>query len=32
VPRDRALLPPDPRTGEPRPWLACAPARRSFER
>jgi carboxypeptidase Q len=28
VPRDRSVLPPDPRTGQPRPWLPCAPARR----
>jgi carboxypeptidase Q len=31
VPRDRSVLPPDPRTGQPRPWLPCAPARRSYE-
>jgi carboxypeptidase Q len=31
VPRDRALLPPDPRTGEPREWLPCRSARRSWE-
>jgi len=30
VPRDRAVLPADPRTGEPRRWLPCSPARRSF--
>jgi carboxypeptidase Q len=29
VPRDKALLPPDPRTGEPRAWGNCFPARRS---
>ncbi len=29
VPRDRSVLPIDPRTGEPRQWLPCAPARRS---
>jgi carboxypeptidase Q len=32
VPRDRALLPVDPRTGEPRDWLPCREARRSWER
>jgi len=32
VPRDRALLPPDPRTGEPREWLQCRPAVRSWNR
>jgi carboxypeptidase Q len=31
VPRDRSVLPPDPRTGEPRQWLRCTPARRSFQ-
>ena len=31
VPRDRAVLPIDPRTGEPRTWIACHPARRSAE-
>jgi len=31
VPRDRALLPTDPRTGEPREWLPCRDARRSWE-
>ncbi|MBI2614148.1 MAG: M28 family peptidase, partial [Gemmatimonadetes bacterium] len=31
VPRDRALLPPNPQTGEPREWLGCRPARRSYE-
>jgi hypothetical protein len=30
VPRDRAVLPIDPRTGEPREWVQCRPARRSF--
>jgi Zn-dependent M28 family amino/carboxypeptidase len=30
VPRDRAVLPIDERTGEPRPWIACRPARRSW--
>ena len=30
VPRDRAVLPPNPRTGEPRTWLACRNARRSY--
>jgi len=30
VPRDRALLPPDPITGQPRAWPTCAPARRSW--
>ncbi len=29
VPSDRALLPVDPRTGEPRPWMRCGTARRS---
>lgn len=28
VPRDRSVLPEDPRTGEPREWLPCSPARR----
>jgi carboxypeptidase Q len=32
VPRDRALLAVDPRTGEPRDWLPCREARRSWER
>jgi len=31
VPRDRALLPLDPQTGEPRPWVGCAGARRSYQ-
>jgi carboxypeptidase Q len=30
VPRDRAVLPVDQRTGQPREWLRCSPARRSF--
>jgi hypothetical protein len=29
VPGDQALLPTDPRTGEPRPWMRCGTARRS---
>ena len=29
VPRDRALLPTDPRTGQPRTWVTCSPPRRS---
>lgn len=29
VPRDRAILPIDPRTGEPRGWVGCFPPRRS---
>jgi Zn-dependent M28 family amino/carboxypeptidase len=29
VPRDRSVLPIDPRTGEPREWVRCGPARRS---
>jgi hypothetical protein len=29
VPRDRAILPPNPVTGQERRWPACAPARRS---
>jgi len=29
VPRDRAILPIDPNTGEPRPWMRCGTARRS---
>lgn len=28
VPRDRAVLPIDPRTGQPREWLPCRPANR----
>lgn len=31
VPRDRALLPPDPQTGLPRQWIPCRPVRRSYE-
>jgi len=31
VPRDRALLPPNPQTGQPRQWLGCNKARRSYE-
>ncbi len=30
VPRDRAVLPPHPGTGQPRDWLRCAPARREY--
>jgi carboxypeptidase Q len=29
VPRDRAILPIDPRTGEPRAWVRCSTPRRS---
>jgi hypothetical protein len=29
VPRERRILPSDPRSGEPREWPACRPARRS---
>jgi carboxypeptidase Q len=29
VPGDQAVLPVDPRTGEPRPWMRCGTARRS---
>lgn len=29
VPRDRAALPIDPNTGEPRPWMRCGRARRT---
>ncbi|MDT8435809.1 MAG: M20/M25/M40 family metallo-hydrolase [Gemmatimonadota bacterium] len=29
TPRDRALLPPDARTGEPRAWMECRPAQRA---
>jgi len=32
VPRDRAILPIDPRTGEPRAWVSCGTARRSSGR
>ncbi len=31
VPRDRSVLPVDPRTGQPREWIECRPARRSWE-
>lgn len=31
VPRDRGVLPIDPRTGEPRTWIECHPARRSAD-
>jgi carboxypeptidase Q len=31
VPRDRSVLPIDARTGEPRRWLGCTPARRSYQ-
>jgi carboxypeptidase Q len=31
VPRDRAILPPNPVTGQERRWPACAPARRSWQ-
>jgi carboxypeptidase Q len=29
VPGERAVLPPDPRTGQPRDWVRCGPARRA---
>jgi hypothetical protein len=29
VPRDKALLPPNPRTGQPREWGGCFPVRRT---
>jgi hypothetical protein len=29
VPRDRSVLPIDPRTGQPREWVECRPAQRS---
>lgn len=29
VPRDKSVLPPDPRTGEPREWVRCRPPRRA---
>lgn len=29
VPRDRAILPTNPRTGEPRDWIPCRPAQRT---
>jgi hypothetical protein len=32
LPRDKAVLPVDPRTGEPREWPQCRPARRSSGR
>ncbi len=32
VPRDRALLPTDPRTGEPREWIPCREPARSWGR
>ncbi len=32
VPRDRSVLPVDPRTGEPRGWVRCGEARRSSGR
>ncbi len=32
VPRDRSVLPPNPRTGEPRQWLRCGTSRRSYPR
>lgn len=32
VPRDRAVLPTDSRTGEPREWMSCRDARRSWNR
>jgi Zn-dependent M28 family amino/carboxypeptidase len=32
VPRDRAILPVDPATGEPRAWMTCGTARRSPRR
>jgi carboxypeptidase Q len=31
VPRDRALLPPSPQTGQPRAWPTCGAARRSWQ-
>jgi len=31
VPRDRSILPPDARTGAPRAWPSCSPARRSWQ-
>ncbi|HXV86986.1 MAG TPA: M20/M25/M40 family metallo-hydrolase [Gemmatimonadales bacterium] len=30
VPRDRSVLPPSPQSGQPRTWLGCSRARRSF--
>ncbi len=32
VPRDRSVLPIDPRTGEPREWVSCGSARRTPSR
>ncbi len=32
VPRDRSVLPPDPRTGEPREWIQCRQPARSWNR
>jgi carboxypeptidase Q len=32
VPRDRAILPTDPRTGEPRDWIPCRDPARSWNR
>jgi Zn-dependent M28 family amino/carboxypeptidase len=31
VSRDRSVLPPSPQTGQPRQWLNCGRARRSYE-
>lgn len=31
VPRDRAILPPDPETGQPRQWVPCMPVHRSYD-
>lgn len=31
VPRDRAVLPASPQTGQPRQWPACTPARRAWQ-
>jgi len=31
VSRDRAILPPDPETGQPRQWVPCLPVHRSYE-
>jgi carboxypeptidase Q len=31
VSRDRAILPPDPQTGQPRQWVPCLPVHRSYE-
>jgi carboxypeptidase Q len=30
LPRDRSVLPPNPRTGQEREWIPCRPARRSY--